>query len=252
MRACMTGFEAENTDMAHGPAKTRLLLIDDDVELCELLMQYMTAEGFEIAAVHEAEPGVTRALSGNYALVLLDVMLPGLNGFEVLRRVRASSAVPVLMLTARGEDVDRIVGLELGADDYLPKPFNTRELLARIHAVLRRAKPAAERAAAPPAGPLTVGDVELDAGARVVRRDGAAVELTGVEFTLLEMLLRAAGRVVTREELFLGVLGRREMPFDRSLDMHVSNLRKKLGHKAGEIERIKTLRGVGYVYAVPS
>ena len=199
--------------------------------------------------MHEGESGVKRALSDRYALAVLDVMLPGVSGIEVLRRVRAESDLPILMLTARGDDVDRIVGLELGADDYLPKPFNSRELVARIHAILRRLKPAREdSSAARAAERLVVGDVELDTGARVVCRDGQPVELTGVEFTLLEVLLRAAGRVVPREELFRAVLGRRELPFDRSLDMHVSNLRKKLGPRVGPAERIKTLRGVGYIY----
>ena len=228
---------------------TRLLLVDDDVELCELLGQYLGAEGFDVEAVYDAEAGVQHALSGRYALVVLDVMLPGGNGIEVLRRIRAMSSVPVLMLTARGDEVDRIVGLELGADDYLGKPFNSRELVARIHAILRRLTPTSgTTGASPVAERLVVDDVELDVGARVVRRAGALVELTGVEFMLLEVLLRAAGRVVPREELFHSVLGRDETPYDRSLDMHVSNLRKKLGPRVGSAERIKSLRGVGYVY----
>jgi two-component system response regulator CpxR len=179
-------------------------------------------------------------------------MLPGLNGFEVLRRIRSESKVPVLMLTARGDDVDRIVGLEIGADDYLPKPFNPRELVARIRAILRRAKtdePRDESRDQAAARSLTVGDVQLDAGTRVVTRGGEMVELTAVEFDLLEKLLRAAGRIITREELSKDVLGRSTSPFDRSIDMHISNLRKKLGHHSGLLERIKTVRGVGYIYA---
>jgi two-component system, OmpR family, response regulator CpxR len=176
------------------------------------------------------------------------VMLPGLNGFEVLRRIRAESKVPVLMLTARGDDVDRIVGLEIGADDYLPKPFNPRELVARIRAILRRTS-LEKSVDQTTAKILTVGDIELDMGTRVTRRDGEIVELTAVEFDLLEKLLRAAGRILTREELSKSVLGRSPSPFDRSIDMHISNLRKKLGHQFGGVERIKTVRGVGYIYA---
>jgi two-component system response regulator CpxR len=230
----------------------RILIIDDDVALCELVTEYLGPLGFEIESVHRGDTGADLALRGNYSIVVLDVMLPGLNGFEVLRRIRSESKVPVLMLTARGDDVDRIVGLEIGADDYLPKPFNPRELVARIRAILRRAKTeepregAREQAAA---RSLTVGDVQLDAGTRVVTRGGEMVELTAVEFDLLEKLLRAAGRIITREELSKDVLGRSTSPFDRSIDMHISNLRKKLGHQAGLLERIKTVRGVGYIYA---
>jgi DNA-binding response OmpR family regulator len=230
-----------------GNGGPQLLIVDDDVELCELLTEYLTAAGFAITTAHEAEDGLRRALGGGYALVVLDVMLPGMDGLEVLRRIRARSALPVLMLTARGDDVDRIVGLEIGADDYLPKPFNPRELVARIHAVLRRANPPA---GAVSAERVVVGDVELDPGARVVRRAGQPIELTGAEFTLLEVLLRQAGQVVAREELARQVLGRRLMPFDRSIDMHISNVRKKLGPTADNHERIKAVRGLGYIYVL--
>ncbi len=225
----------------------RILIVDDDVELCELISEYLSGEGFEVEAVHTGEQGLKRALSGEHVLVVLDVMLPGLSGLEILRRLRTESRIPVLILTARGDDVDRIVGLEIGADDYLPKPFNPRELLARVRAILRRA-------GAPHAGPerIAIGDVELDPAARTVRRSGEPVELTSVEFGLLEALMRAAGQVVTREQLAQSVLGRRFMPYDRSIDMHVSKLRKKLGEQAGDTERIKTIRGVGYIYARPS
>jgi DNA-binding response OmpR family regulator len=223
-----------------------ILIIDDDVALCELVTEYLAPLGFEIESVHRGDAGAERALAGKHSLVVLDVMLPGLNGFEVLRRIRASSKVPVLMLTARGDDVDRIVGLEIGADDYLPKPFNPRELTARIRAILRRTSPDA----APVAGKkLSAGDIELNSGTRTVARAGEQVELTAVEFDLLERLLRAAGQIVTREELSKEVLGRSSSPFDRSIDMHISNLRKKLGHHFGATERIKTVRGVGYIYA---
>jgi two-component system response regulator CpxR len=210
--------------------------------------EYLKPLGFQIESVHRGDLGVERALAGEHAIVVLDVMLPGLNGFEVLRRIRAESRVPVLMLTARGDDVDRIVGLEIGADDYLPKPFNPRELVARIRAILRRADSHEPRDSGK-AKTLIVGDVELDMGTRVVRRLGEIVELTAVEFDLLEKLLRATGRIITREELSKEVLGRSTSPFDRSIDMHISNLRRKLGHQVGEVERIKTVRGVGYIYA---
>ena len=226
----------------------QILIIDDDVALCELVTEYLEPLGFEIQVVHRGDQGAETALSGNFSIVVLDVMLPGLNGFEVLRRIRAGSKVPVLMLTARGDDIDRIVGLEIGADDYLPKPFNPRELVARIRAILRRSQTDTTRESHQP-GTLTAGDVELDPGTRLVRRAGEVVELTAVEFDLLERLLRAAGRIITREELSKEVLGRSTSPFDRSIDMHISNLRKKLGHQLGDVERIKTVRGVGYIYA---
>jgi two-component system response regulator CpxR len=228
-----------------------VLVIDDDAGLCELVAEYLLSEGYKVEAVHDGEAGVERALSGEHALAVLDFMLPGINGFEVLRRIRARSRLPVVMLTARGDDVDRIIGLEIGADDYLPKPFNPRELVARINAVLRRARGGEnESPGAAPATTLTVGDVEMDTGTRLVRLAGATIELTVVEYDLLEKLLRSPGRIVTREEMVRDVLHRILSPFDRSLDMHVSNLRKKLGHQAPEgVERIKTVRGVGYIYA---
>ncbi len=230
----------------------RLLVIDDDIELCELLTDYLTPEGFEVETVHEGEQGANRALSGEHAMVVLDVMLPGISGFDVLRRIRAGSGIPVLMLTARGDDVDRIVGLEMGADDYLPKPFNPRELVARIRAIQRRAEPKPGEPPGPiPHERLVVGDIELDTGTRGVSRAGRAVELTSVEFSLLEAFLRTAGTVVTREELVKKVLGRRLSPYDRSIDVHVSSLRRKLGHHVGKTERIRTVRGIGYLYALP-
>jgi two-component system response regulator CpxR len=183
--------------------------------------------------------------------VVLDVMLPGMSGFDVLRRIRAGSNAPVLMLTARGDDVDRIVGLEMGADDYLPKPFNARELVARIRAIQRRAEPARERETRGARQRLTVGDVQLDSGARVVLQHGHPVDVTAVEFTLLEVLLRAAGQVLAREDLSKEVLGRPLSPYDRSIDVHISSLRRKLGHHLGDAERIKTVRGAGYVYTLP-
>ncbi|PYV64140.1 MAG: DNA-binding response regulator [Acidobacteria bacterium] len=225
----------------------RILVIDDDVELCSLVTEYLKPEGFQVEAVHDGKTGLNRALSGDHLLVVLDVMLPGLNGFDVLRRVRDGSRVPVLLLTARGEDVDRIVGLEIGADDYLPKPFNPRELVARIRAILRRTHSAAGEALVPDI--IKVGDVELDPARRSVHHHGKPVELTSVEFGLLQVLLREAGRVVTREALVDEVLGRKFSPFDRSIDMHVSKVRKKLGDTDTE-DHIKTVRGAGYIFAL--
>lgn len=234
---------------------SRILIIDDDTELCELLADYLKPEGFAISAVHDGERGLQRAISeaGEYDLIVLDIMLPGMNGFEVLQRLRSQLDTPVLMLTARDEEVDRIVGLEMGADDYLPKPFNPRELIARARAILRRTKDRHDRSSSPfTPETICVGDVELDTGSRIVRRNGERIDLTSVEFGCLEMLLRAAGHVVTREQLAEGVLGRSLTAFDRSVDVHLSSLRKKLGHRSGEFERIKTVRGAGYVYANPS
>jgi two-component system response regulator CpxR len=235
----------------------RLLIVDDDRELCELVAELLEGEGFGVDVENRSDEGLARALSGEHSLVVLDVMMPGMNGFEVLRRLRAEgSGVHVLMLTARGDDVDRIVGLEIGADDYLPKPFNPRELVARIQAVLRRARTptraSASSAAAASPERVTVGDVEVETGTRHVRREGETVELTNVEYEILVILLSAAGRVVTREDLVRSALGREISVFDRSIDMHISHLRKKLGRRAGEFERIKTVRGVGYIYARPT
>lgn len=228
----------------------RILVIDDDVELCGLVGEYLAPEGFEVEGVHDGNRGLGRAASGEHRLVVLDVMLPGLNGFEVLRRLRNTSKIPVLLLTARGEDVDRIVGLEIGADDYLPKPFNPRELVARIRAILRRTLEAGKSGAGIPA-PLHVGDIELDPATRTVMQGGSPVELTSVEFNLLQVLLQEAGRVVTREHLVDAVLGRKFSPFDRSIDMHVSKVRKKLGDSDTGADHIKTVRGVGYIFSHP-
>ncbi len=215
----------------------RLLVIDDDVELCSLLKEYLQREGYNVKAEHDGRQGLHEAQTGGYDLVILDVMLPGIDGFEILKRLRETIRTPVLMLTARGEDVDRIVGLELGADDYLAKPFNPRELLARIRAILRRAEPGANR------GRVEANGVTLDPGTRDVRMDGSPIQLTTLEFDILEQLMRSAGREVSRDELMDGLYGRKATPFDRSIDMHVSHLRKKLGG-----DRIKTIRGVGYQF----
>lgn len=230
----------------------RILIIDDDVELCELVTRLLVREGFAVEAAHNGESGSRQATDGDYQLVVLDVMMPEMNGFDVLRRVRAaSSRVPVLMLTARGDEVDRIVGLELGADDYLAKPFNPRELVARIRAILRRTQSPDEVTHSDFSAfeTITVGDIEVDIAARVVRRANQLVELTTTEFEMLLALLRRVGQVVTREDLSQAVLGRLPALFDRSVDMHVSRLRKKLGNYDGGVQRIRMMRNVGYIYA---
>jgi len=216
-------------------------LIDDDAELCSLLARFLKREGFTVSFEHEGHRGLERALEGEADLIVLDVMLPGIDGFEILRRLRRESKVPVMMLTARGEDVDRIIGLELGADDYLPKPFNPRELAARIRAILRRYEPRPADAA----GRLEVNGVALDPGTREVWANGHPVELTTFEFDILEMLMRAAGRVLSRDALMENFYNRKATPFDRSIDMHISHLRKKL--EAGST-LIKTIRGIGYQF----
>jgi DNA-binding response OmpR family regulator len=222
----------------------RVLIVDDDVELCRLLGERLSTEGFALEAVHDGLHGLERVLSREHAFVILDLMLPGMGGLDVLRRLRTQSPVPVLILTARGDDVDRILGLEIGADDYLPKPFNPRELIARIRAILRRTSHMPERG-----GSLAVGGVRLDPAAREVWMEGVQLHLTSVEFTLLETLLREAGRVVTREALTETVLGRELGPFDRVIDVHISNLRKKLSKVDAE-DRIKAVRGSGYLFAL--
>ncbi len=230
----------------------RILVIDDDVELCELLSDYLSNEGFEVQTVNHGEQGALQALAGEYALVVLDVMLPGMNGFDVLRKIRETSKLPVIMLTARGDDIDRIVGLELGADDYLPKPFNPRELVARVRAIQRRTESSATSTNTDQLSKeVSVGDIVLSTLNRSAKRNGMLIELTSVEFTLLEVLLRQAGQVISREELVAKALGRRLSAYDRSIDVHISALRKKLGHQYKKTERIKTIRGIGYLYAQP-
>ena len=217
----------------------RLLVVDDDVELCSLLSEFLRREGFVVQCENEGRQGLEQALKGSFDLIILDVMLPGFDGFEILKRLRFKSRVPVLMLTARGEDVDRIIGLELGADDYLAKPFNPRELSARIKAILRRTEPKPNR------GRIEVNGVALDPGSREVLLDNQPVELTTLEFDILELLMRAAGRVVSRDVLMESLYNRKSTPFDRSIDMHVSHLRRKL-ERGRSI--IKTIRGAGYQF----
>jgi two-component system response regulator CpxR len=211
-----------------------------------MLEDYLSRHSYNVVTAHNGEKGLQKLTAEDFSIVLLDVMLPGADGFEVLRRLRAFSSISVLLLTARGEDVDRIVGLELGADDYLPKPFNPRELLARIRAILRRSSGSSGSSQLPPESVSLLG-LELNAAARTARCNGAELTLTDVEFTLLQTLMRSAGEVVDREQLTASVLGRKFHPFDRSLDMHISRLRHKLGNMG---DKVKTIRGVGYQLAI--
>jgi DNA-binding response OmpR family regulator len=226
-------------------ARDRVLLVDDDRELCQMLTEYLEAEHFEVKSVHDGGEALTELKTQQFQLVILDVMLPTFSGFDVLRKLGASHETPILMLTARGDDVDRIVGLELGADDYLSKPFNPRELVARIRAILRRATSRTARAGAAP-DELTVGRIVLNAGMHQVRVSGAPVSLTGAEFRVLELLMRSTGQVITREAMTEQALGRKLVPYDRSIDTHISNLRRKLDLEAGKNPEIKNVRGSGY------
>jgi len=227
----------------------QILVIDDGLEICNLLRDYLTPEGFDVEAVHDGVLGLERSLSGEHAFVILDVKLPGMDGFEILRKIRQHSNIPILMLTICDEDADRIKGLQMGADDYLNKPFNLQELLARINTILRRC--------GNPVTPknldaLTVGDLLLDPGSRRVYCNGNEISLTAAEFTLLEVLLSNAGQVIPREELVSRVQGRHHNPYDRSIDVHISRLRKKLSSHSDGSERIKAIRGVGHFYSLPT
>jgi two-component system, OmpR family, response regulator CpxR len=226
-----------------------VLIIDDDQELCDMVVRLLTREGYAVEQRFQAERGLSAALSGKFDVVLLDVMMPGLDGLQLLRDLRAKSQVHVIMLTAKGEEVDRVVGLELGADDYLAKPFYSRELIARIRAVLRRSRPAG-LPAAEQRHVLEVGDLSVDSAARTAILGGASVELTTAEFDVLHVLVSNAGKIVSRDHL-AKVLGRNLGVFDRAIDMHISNLRKKLGPLPNGVERIRTVRNAGYLYASP-
>lgn len=218
----------------------KILLVDDDVELTTLMAEFFSSQGFALRMAHNGPQGLSEALTGSYALVLLDVMMPGFDGFELLNRLRQQSQIPVIMLTARSESRSRIQGLNTGADDYLPKPFDPMELLARVRAVLRRSG----GGVADPSQPLEISGVRLDPGGRHVQCGGVEIDVTTIEFDILETLMRAAGRVVSRDDLTMRLYGRESSPFDRSIDVHVSHLRKKL--VCGE--RIRTIRGQGYQF----
>lgn len=224
---------------------SRILLIDDDLGLSELLAQLLELEGFELTLAHDGQSGLDLALEQSFDLILLDVMLPKLNGFEVLRALRSKKQTPVLMLTARGDEIDRVVGLEIGADDYLPKPFNDRELVARIRAIIRRTHVQSNEALQPT---HQYGDINLDPGRQEVHCQDQLIILTGTEFSLLFELVKNAGELATKEDLSEKVLGKKLMPFDRSLDMHLSNLRKKMPERSDGRPRVKTIRGKGYIW----
>lgn len=230
--------------------EARVLLVDDDRELCQMLTEYLEAEHFEVRSVHDGGDALEELKVSRFDILILDVMLPSVGGFDVLRALGASYQTPILMLTARGDDVDRIVGLELGADDYLSKPFNPRELIARLRAILRRASNRQGRSG--PADELQVGPIRLNTGMHQVRIADRQISLTGAEFRVLELLMRSAGQVISRESMTEQALGRRLVPYDRSIDTHISNLRRKLGLEAGGIPEIKNVRGSGYTLtAVP-
>jgi two-component system, OmpR family, response regulator len=221
----------------------RVLCIDDDRRLQELLVSWLGQNGVQVTSAYDGPTGIQALDTSTFDAVLLDVMMPGMNGLEVLRRIRAKSRVPILMLTAKGDETDRVVGLEIGADDYVPKPFSPRELLARIRAVLRRSSPEAI------SEKLSAADVQVDVGTREVTVDGQAVELTGLEFDILVALMRRAGRVIPRDAL-LAEAGRSDVVVgERTVDVHISHLRAKLGDDPRAPRRIKTVRGVGYVLA---
>jgi DNA-binding response OmpR family regulator len=221
----------------------RVLLVDDDRELCQMLTEYLDAEHFDVTSVHDGADALAALKVAAFEILILDVMLPNVGGFDVLRELGAAYETPILMLTARGDDVDRIVGLELGADDYLSKPFNPRELVARMRAILRRAS---IREARGTQGELVVGRIVLDTGMHQVRVADVPVPLTGAELRVLELLMRSAGQVISRETLTEQALGRKLVPYDRSIDTHISNLRRKLDLETGGNPEIKNVRGSGY------
>ena len=221
----------------------KILIIDDDIDLSQLLATLLELEGYEVEAAYDGRSGLNKALSNQHQLILLDVMLPQLNGFEVLQALRQQSSVPVLMLTAKGDEIDRVIGLEFGADDYLPKPFNDRELLARIKPILRRTTTETNKIT-----PLTLDDIALNPGSQEAKCQEKILDLTGTEFLLLIELTANVGQLIEKESLNLTVLGKKLQAFDRSLDMHMSNLRKKLPPRLDNKQRIKTVRGRGYIW----
>lgn len=230
----------------------KILVIDDDKELCTLLDKFLSREGFEIEFEHDSEGGLEKALSGKFQAVVLDVMLPNKSGFDVLRSIRAASPVPVLMLTARGEEIDRIVGLEIGADDYLPKPFSTRELVARLNALFRRVElDAGDGKKAIAQNKIEIGDLEIIPEARLAKIKGEILEISTAEFDALLILTRSVGKAVSRDELAEAALGRELSPFDRSVDMLISRLRRKLGLYPDGSDRIRSIRNSGYLYVRP-
>lgn len=224
----------------------KLLMIDDDTDLCELLSEYLSAQGFSIQTAHDGQQGLELALQNDFALILLDVMLPTIDGFEVLKQLRQSKLTPVIMLTAKGEDFDRIFGLELGADDYIPKPFNHRELLARVKAITRRIEHI-NSVSNNTNKKLSLNGITINFAAREASINNTPLTLTGTEYEILALLIKHAPDVISKEQISEDVLGRRLASFDRSIDMHVSNIRKKIAEHI-EGDKIKTMRGAGYVF----
>ncbi len=223
-----------------------ILLADDDIELCSLLKEYLQQEGFDVRLPHDGEQALSEAARPGLDAMVLDIMMPLRNGIDVLKALRRDSDLPVVMLTARGDDLDRILGLELGADDYLPNPCNPRELVARLRAVLRRSGGHLH------ASNICIDDLELSPGSRELSKNGIRVELTSTEFSVLQALLQKPGVVISKRNLYLFALGREPVRYDRSIDMHVSNLRRKLGPNSSGDARIETIRGIGYQYRVQS
>jgi two-component system response regulator CpxR len=228
--------------------RTKILIVDDDRKLCQLVQEYLDPMGYDVAAAYTGLDGLTQALAGDHQAVILDVMLPDLDGFEVLRRLRRESDIPVLMLTSRGDETDRIVGLEIGADDYLPKTFSTRELLARLRAVTRRSFSVIKKGAPAVDRPLLFNGLRIEPSSRTAALNDAPLDLTPIEFDLLLCLARAAGRVLSRDQLLDAVAGRDYEVFDRSIDVHISGLRRKLGDDAKAPRFIKTVRAAGYMF----
>ena len=228
--------------MNESPQKSRLLLVDDDQELGQMLSDFLATDRLDVTVCKSGEEGVDTFEAGDFDILILDIMLPGMSGLDVLKKIRQQSQVPVIMLTARGDDVDRIIGLEFGADDYLPKPFNPRELLARIKAILRRAQPQETGKRY-----WRLGGIELDSRTYRATVDGNPLRLTGSEFEILKCLLETPGQVVSKEQLSERALGRRLLPYDRSIDTHISNLRGKLERAGNNSESIQNQRGVGYL-----
>lgn len=244
----MTYLENESAEM-------KILIVDDDRKLCELVADYLEPMGYDVDIANTGVEGLEMILNGDYCAVILDVMMPGMDGFEVLKRLRRESDIPVLMLTARGEETDRIVGLEMGADDYLPKTFSSRELLARLRAVTRRYSGAERRVEIEtvdvPENELIRGELRINQDSRTVRLGGKTLNLTPVEFDLLTGLAVAVGRVLSRDQLLNAVAGRSYDVFDRSVDVHISSLRRKLGEDSRNPRFIQTVRSVGYMFKPP-
>lgn len=257
MEVFIENMDIEARNPKRVPAQMKILIVDDDVKLCRLIADYLETMGYNTDAAYNGVQGLQMALTREYSAVILDVMMPGMDGFEVLKKLRRESEVPVLMLTARGEETDRIVGLEMGADDYLPKTFSSRELLARLRAVTRRYAGGERRAEAPETdqdtddSEMVFGELQISRASRTVRMGGKTLNLTPVEYDLLTILAGASGRVLTRDQLLNAFAGRSYDLFDRSVDVHISSLRRKLGDDSRNPRFIRTVRTAGYMFTYP-